>query len=91
MFICLRFVGIAQRFGTRLDDGGWLATTMADFCNRLADPRAAECLALSAQNVGIVKATMLHSDYAPGEGADLDAGFVSVGVTVEIHAEVVAT
>ena len=79
----------ADVYGTRFEDGDWLAGALAEFCDRLADPRSAESQALSDANIGIVKAAIVQSDYAPGEGADLDAGFVSVGVTVEIHAEVV--
>lgn len=79
----------ADVYGTRFDDGDWLGNTMADFCNRLADPRTTECQDLSDAGIGIVRATMVQSDYSPGDGADLDAGFVSVGATVEIHAEVV--
>lgn len=80
----------ADIYGTRYTDGAWLAEVVADFCGRLADPRTAECLALSDAGIGIVRATMVQSDYAPGAGEDLDAGFVSVGATAEIHAEVVS-
>jgi len=79
----------ADVYGTRFNDGAWLSTVLADFCNTIADPRSPDCQDLSNAGIGIVRATMVQNDYSPGEGADLDAGFVSVGAAAEIHAEVV--
>jgi len=79
----------ADVYGTRFNDGAWLAEVVADFCDRLADPRTVESENLSDAGIGIVRATMVQGDYAPGAGEDLDAGFVSVGATAEIYAEVV--
>lgn len=79
----------ADVYGTRFSDGAWLSTALADFCNTVADSRSVECQDLSDAGIGIVRATLVQNDYSPGEGADLDAGFVSVGAAIEIRAEVV--
>lgn len=76
-------------YGTRFTDGAWLVTALTDFCNTIADPRSVESHDLSEAGIGIVMATLVQSDYAPGEGADVDAGFVSVGATIAVNAEVV--
>ena len=81
----------ADVYGTRFADGAWLASTVADFCDRLTDPPSAESRALAAVGIGVEEATLTQLDYAPGDGADLDAGFISVAAVVEIHAEVAAT
>lgn len=78
----------ANLWGIRFDDGAWLVRSVADFCDRLEDPTSAESKQLSEAEVGIVKATLTMLDYRPGNGEDLADGFVSVGASLAIHAEV---
>ena len=78
----------ADVYGTRLNDGAWLATDMADFCDRLEDTRSLEAQELINRNIAVKRAAMPMQDYSPGEGADIDAGFVSVAASLEIDADV---
>lgn len=78
-------------WGLRFKDCAWLVSLVADFCDRLEDGSSAECEALGNTGVGIAGATLTQADYAPGAGEDLDAGFISVGATLSIQAEVAKT
>jgi len=78
-------------WGRRFADGAWLTVLLAGFCHWIGDPSGAGARQLAESDVEVISAQVTQTEYAPSDGADLDAGFVSVTAALEVSIAVPST
>jgi hypothetical protein len=82
-----RLAAGADLWGTRLEDGDWLDGLLNGYADSVGDPGGSAAQRLAASGVCVVAAPVGDVDYSPGDGADLDAGYISVagGLTIIVE------